>query len=385
MNTILITTITGIKPVVSLYTYSLGYSPQEISIIIASSALFPAILALKIGKWVDYIGTRPIVIIGNITYMAALIISVIFQSFLTFLIQLAMIGIASTGLMLCLQKRIGNLGGNIDRVVANYSLFGSIGAMIGPILSSFIYDNYSYQACIVFNSILIVIALSSELGMKIDEVKNPIKRMKSEQLHLLVKESIWTLMKSRDIRNAIIIGGLIFSNRELFTVYFPLLAENMGISPTMIGLLLSISGLTMLIIRFMQTFLVHTFGRMVILTGSLLVTAIIYLILPFVPWTIVLFVLISILGAGLGLAQPLSTAAVLEATLAQRHGEVLGAQMAVNRISQFAIPLLFGGIGGLMGVSAIFWGSGLVLMAFGYLTRPIPIRIDKYKHRNEKM
>jgi MFS family permease len=219
MNTILITTITGIKPVVSLYTYSLDYSPLEISIIIASSALFPAILALKIGKWVDHIGTRPIVIIANVMYMVALIISIIYPSFLTYLIQLAMIGIASTGLMLCLQKRIGSLGGDIDRAVANYSLFGSIGAMIGPILSSFLYDYYSYQVCIIFNMSLIVIALISELGMNMDEDKNLFNPLKSKQPKLLVKESIWVLMRNRDIRNAILIGGLIFSNRELFSTY----------------------------------------------------------------------------------------------------------------------------------------------------------------------
>jgi MFS family permease len=168
-------------------------------------------------------------------------------------------------------------------------------------------------------------------------------------------------------------------------MYFPLLAENMGISPTMTGILLSFSGLSMLIIRFMQSFLVHSFGRMNILSCSLFVTAIIYLMLPFVPWIVFIFLIIGILGAGLGLAQPLSTAAVLEATLPERRGEVLGAQMAINRISQFIIPLIFGGIGGLIGVSAIFWGSGLVLMAFGYWTRPISKSIKINKNRSENI
>ncbi|MGE6613148.1 MFS transporter [Peribacillus sp. NPDC076916] len=382
MNTILITTITGIKPVVSLYAHSLGHSPQEISMIIASSAIFPAILALQIGKWVDHIGTRPIVIIGNVMFMVALLLSAIYPSFLTFLIQLAMVGIAATCLMLCLQKRIGSLGGEIDRAVANYSLFGSIGAMIGPTISSYMYDNYGYQVCIFFNISLIAIALSSEMGMRSADGKDPLKTYGVQQSNLIVRESIWTLMRNRDMRNGMLIGGLLFSNRELFSVYFPLLAHNMGISPTMTGVLLSFSGLTMLIIRFTQTSLVRSFGRMKILTWSLFVTAIIYLITPFSPSIVVLFVLIGILGASLGLAQPLSTSAVLEATLPERRGEVLGAQMTINRVSQFAIPLIFGGIGGLIGVSAIFWGSGSVLMAFGYMTRPLPAHADKTQNHS---
>ncbi|WP_394233239.1 MFS transporter [Niallia oryzisoli] len=385
MNTILITTITGIKPVVSLYAYSLGLSPQEISMIIASSAIFPALLALLIGKWVDQIGTRLMVIIGNIMYLIALLLSIMFPSFFIFLIQLAMVGVASTCLMLALQKRIGNLGGDIDRVVANYSLFGSLGAMIGPIMSSFLYDYYGYHICIFFNMLLIAIALCSEVGMRNLDKENLQKTVESQQANLQSSESIWILMQNRDIRNAIIIGGLIFSYRELFTVYFPLLAGNMGISPTMTGALLSFSGLAMLVIRFTQASLVRSFGRMRILTWSLLVTSMIYLVTPFFPWIVVLFVLVGILGAGLGLAQPLSTAALLEGTLPERHGEVLGVQMMINRVSQFAIPVIFGGLGGLLGVSAIFWGSGLVLTAFGYITRPLPVPVDKPKNQRQHL
>ncbi|KAA9031667.1 MFS transporter [Niallia endozanthoxylica] len=385
MNTILITTITGIKPVVSLYAYSLGLSPQEISMIIASSAIFPAFLALYIGKWVDYIGTRPIVVIANIMYLISLLLSVMFPSFFIFLIQLAMVGIASTCLMLALQKRVGSLGGDIDRAVANYSLFGSVGAMIGPIVSSFLYDYYGYHICIFFNMLLIAIALSSEIGMRNLEKENRKKTVESQQANLQGRESIWTLMQNRDIRNAILIGGLIFSYRELFSVYFPLLAGNMGISPTMTGVLLSFNGLAMLVIRFTQTSLVRSFGRMRILTWSLFVTSIVYLVTPFSPWIVMLFVLVGILGAGLGLAQPLSTAALLEGTLPERHGEVLGVQMMINRVSQFAIPVIFGGLGGLLGVSAIFWGSGLVLTAFGYITRPLPVHVDKPKNQRQHL
>jgi MFS family permease len=383
MNTILITTITGIKPVVSLYAYSLGLSPQEISMMIASSAICPALLALHIGKWIDHIGTRPIVIIGNVMYLISLFVSVIFPSFFIFLIQLAMLGIASTCLMLALQKRIGNLGGDINRTVANYSLFGSVGAMIGPIISSFLYEHFGYHICIIFNMLLIAIALFSELGMRNLNEENRKKTVQNQQVHLQSRESIWTLIQVREIRNAILIGGLIFSYRELFSVYFPLLADNMGISPTMTGILLSFSGLTMLVIRFTQTSLVRTLGRMRILTWSLFVTGFVYLVTPFSPWIVVLFVLVGILGAGLGLAQPLSTAALLEGSLPERHGQVLGVQMMINRVSQFAIPVIFGGLGGLLGVSAIFWGSGLVLTVFGYLTRPLPLQSDKTENQNQ--
>jgi hypothetical protein len=33
----------------------------------------------------------------------------------------------------------------------------------------------------------------------------------------------------------------------------------------------------------------------------------------------------------------------------------------------------------LIGISAIFWGSGFVLTAVGYITRPLPVHVDKLK------
>jgi MFS family permease len=385
MNTILITTITGIKPIVSLYAYSLGITPQEISMIVASSAICPALLALQIGKWVDQIGTRPMVIIGNVLYLFSLLISVMVPSFFLFLIQLALAGIATTCIMLALQKRIGSLGGDINRTVANYSLFGSVGSMIGPTISSFLYDYYGYHIFIFFNMLLIVIALCSEMGIRNLDGKNTQITVKNQQANLQGSESIWVLIRNRDIRNAIIIGGLIFSYRELFTVYFPLLAHNMDISPMITGILLSFSGLAMLVIRFTQTSLVRSFGRMRILTWSLFATGIIYLVTPFSPWIVLLFVLVGVLGAGLGLAQPLSTAALLEGTIPEHRGEVLGVQMMMNRVSQFAIPAIFGGLGGLIGVSAIFWGSGFVLTAVGYITRPLPVHVDRRKNQRHHL
>lgn len=383
MNTILISTITGIKPVVSLYSYSIGYSPQEISMIIAASAFFPALLAFRMGKMIDHFGTRPMIILGNVMLIVALWLSIMSPSLIIFLVQQSMVGIASTCIMLCLQKRVGGIGGKIDQIVANYSLSGSMGAMIGPVVSSYIYDVYGYQSCVWFNISIISFALVSELGMRNADGENQSTFKDNQEVELVKRESIWSLMRNRDLRNAILIGALLFSSRDLFNVYFPLLAENMGITPTITGILLSVCGLTMLVIRFSQTILIRFYRRMTILTWSIYLTGFIYLVVPFSSGVTLLFVLIGLLGAGLGLGQPLSTAAVLEATLPERRGEILGAQMAVNRITQFAIPLIFGGIGGLVGVSTIFWASGLVLLIFGYLTRSASEEsADKYRGRN---
>ncbi|WP_134703483.1 MFS transporter [Ammoniphilus sp. YIM 78166] len=376
INTFLMITTSGIKPVVSLYAFTLGQSPAEISVIIASYALLPAFLALQIGRWADHYGTRPVVTVGNGMYIIALYVSALHPGFITFLFQQAMLGVAFTCIVLCLQKRMGNFGGNVDRNVANFTLFASVGTMIGPILSTYLYEHYGYFICSTVNMVFMCIALGSEFLIKNPDGETTTPRALELEQDLANRDSIWTLMKDRTLRNSILIGGLVLTNRELFSAYFPLLADNMGINPTMTGLILSFSGLTMLLIRFSQTRLVESFGRMKVLTWSLYISGIVYFLIPYSNWLLVLFVLVGILGGGLGLGQPLSIASVLEVSPPERRGEVLGVRLTVNRISQFSIPLVFGGIGGVLGVSFIFWVSGLVLMGFGYFTRAKPVIVS---------
>jgi MFS family permease len=128
-------------------------------------------------------------------------------------------------------------------------------------------------------------------------------------------------------------------------------------------------GAAAMIIRLSQSYLVHRFGRGTVLTTAMYASGIIYLLTPTIPVFIVLAVLIALLGAGLGLGQPLSLSYAIQVSPPDRRGEVLGMRITFNRVSQLTIPLMFAGIGGIAGVAAIFWGSGALLMLAGFLTR----------------
>lgn len=371
-NTLLITTISGIKPVVSLYASAIGITPAEISVIVASFAALPMFLAVQIGKWTDKYGIRRMVMAGNVSFLIALLISLVYPNFITFVLQQAIIGIAFTFIVVSLQKRVGSTRGNVEQTIANFSLSGSLGAMIGPILSTSLYEHFGYQISCTVNIFLMLIAFVCGFLISKADWDGPPPAQAREEANPANRQSIWVMLRQRNLRNAIITSGLVLSNRELFSAYFPLLASQMGVSPTMIGFLLSLSGFSMLVVRFSQSALVHKFGRMTVLTWSLYVSGVIYLLMPLTPWVAALCVLVSVLGGGLGLGQPLSLSFSLEVSPPDRRGEVLGLRISVNRISQFSIPLFFGGIGGLIGVAAVFWASGAVLALFGYLTRPLP-------------
>jgi hypothetical protein len=52
----------------------------------------------------------------------------------------------------------------------------------------------------------------------------------------------------------------------------------------------------------------------------------------------------------------------------RRHRPHRRAPLIIN-MSQTAMPLLFGGLGGALGMTPVFWGMGVCLVASGYFAR----------------
>ena len=44
-----------------------------------------------------------------------------------------------------------------------------------------------------------------------------------------------------------------------------------------------------------------------------------------------------------------------------RHGEALGLRLMAINASSVAMPILFGSVGAVVGVAAVFWATGLVV------------------------
>jgi len=71
-----------------------------------------------------------------------------------------------------------------------------------------------------------------------------------------------------------------------------------------------------------------------------------------------------LLGLGLGSAQPLTIMLTYHHAPQGRSGEALGMRLTVNKITQIAIPLVFGGIA-FFGLYPVFWANAAFLLAGG--------------------
>jgi MFS family permease len=367
----------GTRPIVSLYADSLGASAITIGLLVSSFALLPMLAAVSVGKWLDQYGSRKITLIGGGGILLAFIAPVIYPTIGMLFFSQFLIGLSHICTLLGLQKIVGNLPGNRDKLIATFSMMGSLGELIGPLVSGYSYEYFGFQSAFSIFSILVVTTLGIGVFMKHDfwltgnssSERKSSSSSSSSSSKSHKKEPTWKLLGQIDLRKALIISGLVLYSKDLFVAYFPIYGSGLGMTPSTIGIILSIMAGMSISVRMIQFWLVQKFGRARILTTTLVISGFAFSMIPFASTPVIIAIMAGALGAGLGLGQPLSLVYALNVSTVERQGEVLGLRLTFNRGSQFAAPFLFGGIGGVAGLSPVFWISGCILILGAYFTR----------------
>ena len=105
------------------------------------------------------------------------------------------------------------------------------------------------------------------------------------------------------------------------------------------------------------------------LTSALYLAALVYLAIPFSRSAATLMALSFCLGLGLGVGQPMVMALLHSLAPPGRMGEAAGVRMSLMNSMAVAVPLVFGAVGGTIGLSPVLWSVGVFLATGGWLTR----------------
>jgi MFS family permease len=105
-----------------------------------------------------------------------------------------------------------------------------------------------------------------------------------------------------------------------------------------------------------------------VLTGSLFIASAAFALMPLLSQLGLLLALSFALGLGLGSAQPLTIMLTYDHAPEGRSGEALGMRVTVNKLTQIAVPLIFGGIGSAFGVPPVFWANAAFLLIGGVIS-----------------
>jgi MFS family permease len=351
------------RPIMSLYASHLGATTWEIGLLTAAFAFFPFVMAIHIGKIADYVGDRLPVIFGMAGLTVGVALPFLFPYLWSLYVSQAIIGVSQIFGIISLQNVIGNISTkeNRDHQFGIYSTAVATGGLIGPVMGGYLAEYVSFPFAYFVATCIGILPIC--LSFFIPDLRNK-KSPGTEPTG-----SPFQLLKIPLLRKALASSALVLYSRDIFVAYFPLFASQMGLSAKDIGWIITIQGLTMVIIRFSLSRLSGKFGRGRVLLGSIFVAGLSFLLVPLSDNAIVFGILSAFMGAGLGCGQPLSMTTTYNASPKDRTGEVLGLRLAINRLSQLAAPMLFGLIGSWAGIVSVFYVSGAFLIGGAFITK----------------
>ena len=354
----------GAKILVSLSALANGATPFQVGVLAAMFAAFPLVLAVYAGKVSDRIGvTRPIVA-GALIIAIGIATPLAFGGLAGLIAASALVGLGHIFFHVSIHNLVGAFGGGEARTrnFATFALGASVSAFIGPSLAGFSIDLWGFPAT---HLLLAAIAVSPAalLLMRPSIVPPRAPHAKHEK-----GGGSLEMLRDAGLRRTLIMSGVTLTGIELFTFYFPVYGRSIGLSASAIGLVMSSYAVAAFIVRMGMPRATRRLGEIGVLTVSLLIAGATYMLVPLVSQAPLLAGIAFLLGIGLGCAQPLTIILTYNHAPAGRSGEALGLRLTVNKLTQIAVPLVFGAMGSAFGLLPVFWANGAFLLAGGAIS-----------------
>jgi MFS family permease len=354
----------GSRVLVSLSALHLGANSFMVGVLAALFSVFPLLLAVYAGRVSDRVGVRLPIALGSAAMATALVLPALHPDLVTLLACPTLIGLGQIFVQVSIQNAVGSIGGPGERTgnFATFSLGASIAVFIGPSLAGFSIDALGYRASYVVlaSMSLAVVLLALLFRHRMPE--------RSEQGEEKPGGRALDLFREAPLRRTLLMSGAALTGIELFSFYMPIYGKSIGLSATGIGLVLSAYAAAAFVVRLVMQDLARRYSEAVVLTASLFVAAATYAVFPLLSGVAMLVGVAFVLGLGLGSAQPLTIMLTYHHAPPGRSGEALGMRLTVNKITQIAIPVVFGGIGALFGLAPVFWANAGFLLASGVMS-----------------
>jgi MFS family permease len=363
------------RPVTSYRALALGADERVIGLITASFAVVPLLVAVPLGRVADR--RRPVgILVGGVVILVASYVLLGFAATLGELaLWSALLGLGHLALMLAAQSLIAQQSENSehDRDFGLMAAAVSLGQLIGPALGGLLLsadaagslEGATTRAFLVAAG-LSTLALPACWGTS--TVGEPGGRRRPDGQRM----SATDIVRAPGVPAGMFASVTILAAVDIVTAYLPVIGERLGISPAVVGALLSLRAVASILSRLLIPWMVRALGRVRLIAVSAAGSALAMAALPVPDGAMGLAAVLVVAGFFLGIGQPLTMSLIVQAVPDDARGTALAIRLTGNRVGQVATPAAAGLVAGAAGVAAAFWllGGLLVLAAATVVRRP---------------
>jgi len=356
----------GGRVTVSLFAINLGASTATIGVLMSLMAVFPTLLAVPFGRLTDRVGVRKPVLAGCAGVTIGLLLPALFPRMEALFVSVMLLGTSFTCYQVAVTNLVGALGEAKDRT-RNYSVLslGFAGAtFLGPLIAGFSIDGIGHRWTF---PLLAAWAVSPFIVMLVRPRILP--NLKIASGGQKKGGGIFDLLRIPRLRNTFIAGGVLSSAWDLYQFLLPIYAHSMGLSASVIGMVLSSFALAIFAVRVAIPAMARRYGETKLMTAAIFVCGFAFVFFPLCQNAWLLALASIVLGLGVGAGQPIALTLIYSLAPAGRQGEATGVRVSVNHMTHVAVPLFFGSMGTAVGFAPIFLLSAGMFMACGWVSK----------------
>ena len=357
----------GVRVTVSLLALADGASAFTVGTLMALMAAFPMALGVVAGRWTDRVGAKRPLLYGAAAIGLSAALPAISPKLSVLFLSAAFVGTGMMAVQVALQNAVGMMS-SVEERVNNFgymALAMSGSGFVGPLIAGFGIDHAGYRATFTVVALLPVVTLVAIASGRIAVAPpHPHADRHGER-------RVLDLLRQKELRRVFVASSLLAMGWDMHSFFVPIIGTQKGLSASQIGVTLSAFALATFVIRIAMRWIARRYREWQVLNAAMFLACAMYLLFPFVVNGWQLMLLSFVLGLGLGAAQPMVMSLMHRITPAGRGGEALGLRTTLMNSLQVATPLVFGGLGAAVGLTAVFWSMAVGLGAGGYFSRRV--------------
>jgi MFS family permease len=350
-----------VRPMVSYRALDLGVDPVNLGLLSAAFSIAPLVVALRIGRLVDERGEM-LFIIGGTVVMGVVSLGLAFAPSAPWVFALfAALGLGHLSITVATQGMVarGSDEASYDRRFSAFSLSASIGQLVGPAIAGIVAGQGSLaetSRALVVGGVLALITVPLALLVRSPATARAVSRAAGS-----AGPSLVSILRTPGVLRAILVSTTVLSSIDIIVIYLPALGEERLWPASLVGALLALRAASSMAMRIVLGSLAARFGRPLLLSLSMAVSAAALVALPFVASIPLVAFLLVAAGAGLGIGQPMTMSWVASLAPMGARATALSVRLMGHRVGQVALPIGVGTVAAVAGAGGVLGATGVVI------------------------
>ena len=358
--------MTGMRMATPLLALKEGYSAAAVGMLLALFALTQVFLSLPAGRYADRKGLRKPIAISVVMAVAGAGMSVLFPTYPVLCLGALLTGGAAGIAIIAVQRHAGrevHTKHELRTVFSWLAIGPAIANFLGPFLAGLLIDYaggeegsiFGFRAAFV---LLALMPLAAWFFVKTVRDLPPVEVAADAR-----QGTAWDLLQNQGFRRLLLLNWALSSCWDVHTFVVPILGHEKGLSASTIGTILGIFAIAATVIRMLMPLLSRKLSEWVVVLVAMVMASALFMVYPLMPGAWSMAACSALLGFALGSVQPMVMSMLHQITPEHRHGEAVGLRLMAINGSSVIMPIIFGSLGTVVGVSALFWAVGAIVGA----------------------